>query len=224
MAWFTNDFEQFFRELEDNNNREWYHENKKRFDKQVKKPFDAFITDMILRMQHYDPQCKIAAKDAVFRIYRDIRFSKDKTPYKTQMSAVIGRGGRKETTMAGMYLEMGYRHLRLYGGVYMPDKDQLFKIRQEIAYNLDSFNALLQEKKFKSTFETIRGEQNKRLQPAFKDVQDEQPLIANKQFYYYTDLDPSLITSDGLIDALYEAFEAGLSMRDFLFTALEVEL
>ena len=221
MAWFTDGYESFFKDLSNNNDREWFHANKKRYEKDVKKPFDAFIGDMILQMQAYDPECRIAPKDAIFRIHRDIRFSKDKTPYKSQMSAVVGKGGRKETTLAGMYLEMGHRHLRLYGGVYMPDKDQLFKIRQEILYNMSDFNALLKDKRFKSTFETIRGEQNKRLPPEFKEVEEEQPLIANKQFYYYTNLDPDLITSDRLIDALYEAFEAGMSMRDFLFTALE---
>jgi uncharacterized protein (TIGR02453 family) len=221
MAWFTKEYEAFFKALEKNNEREWFQANKKQYEKEVKKPFEQFITDMILRMQHYDPACKIVAKDAIFRIHRDIRFSKDKTPYKTRMSAVVGRGGRKETTLAGMYLELGNRHCRIYGGVYQPDKDQLFKIRQEIAYNLDEFNAILDDARFKSTFETIRGEQHKRLPPAFKDVHEQQPLIANKQFYYYADLDPDLITSDGLVDALYQAYEIGLPMRNFLFAALE---
>lgn len=221
MAWFTSAFESYFKDLEANNNREWFHLNKKRYERDVKKPFDAFITDMILRMQQYDPDCKIEAKEAIFRIHRDIRFSKDKTPYKTRMSAVVGRGGRKETTLAGMYLELGHQQLRLYGGVYMPNKEQLFKIRQEILYNSAEFRSILGEPGFKSTFQTIQGEQHKRLTAPFKELQEEQPLIANKQFYYYTNLAPELLTSDQLINALYAAFEAGLPMRDFLLRALE---
>lgn len=221
MAYFNNEFEGFFKELNENNNREWFLANKKRYDRFVKQPFETFIADMILRMQAYDPACRIQPKDAIFRINRDIRFSSDKTPYKTMVSAVIGQGGRKNTTMTGMYLELGCQHLRLYGGVYMPDKDELFKIRQEIAYCLDEFNACLKDPAFEKHFGTIRGEQNKRLPPEFKDVAEIQPLVANKQFYYYADLNPSLLQQDSLIDDIYKVFETSLPMRDFLFRALK---
>lgn len=221
MAWFTDEFESFFRELKENNNKEWFDKNKKRFDKHVKKPFDKFVNDMILRMQQYDPECRIEPKDAIFRIYRDVRFSNDKTPYKTQMSAIVGRGGRKDHSLKGMYLEIGDRHLRMYGGVYMPEKEQLQAIRQEILYNLDTFDRVISDKNFKKHFDTIRGEKNKRLPAEFSEVESRQPLIANKQFYYYTDLDPALITGDKLIDKFYEMYELSTPVRDFLRAPLE---
>ena len=191
------------------------------YEKHVKKPFELFIGDMILRMQAYDPQCQIQPKDAIFRIYRDVRFSKDKTPYKTQVSAIVGKGGRKEMALSGMYLEMGHQHLRIYGGVYQPDKDQLQAIRQEILYNQSDFEKLIAEKKFKKSFGEIRGEKNKRLPTEFAEIQDQQPLIANKQFYYFSELDPSLITSEKLIDAFYELFEVSAPVRKFLRAPLE---
>lgn len=163
MAWFTPEFESFLKELQDNNNRDWFTENKPRYERHVKKPFESFVRDLILRMQQYDPACKIEPKDAIFRIYRDIRFSKDKTPYKTNVSAIIGRGGRKEMSLAGMYLEMGHQHLRVYGGVYKPDKDQLNAIRQEILYNQSEFNRVINDAEFKRCFGELRGEKNKRL-------------------------------------------------------------
>ena len=220
MAWFTKDYNSFFKDLEKNNNREWFTENKKRYEQNVKKPFEAFIGDAILLMQEIDPNCKIEPKDAIFRIYRDIRFSKDKTPYKTRMSAVVSPGGRKDTSLEGMYLEIGANHIRIYGGVYQPDKDQLYKIRQEILYNQKDFEKLISAKKFKSLFGEIQGEKNKRLPPEFAEIQDSQPLIANKQFYYYANLDSSLLTSDKLMDALFEAYEASRDVRAFLHTPL----
>lgn len=220
MSWFTNEYEQFFKELADNNEKEWFHANKKRYENHVKKPFEKFIADMILRMQSYDPECKIQPKDAIFRIYRDIRFSKDKTPYKTQMSAIVGRGGRKDHSLSGMYLEMGHRHLRIYGGVYMPEKEQLQAIRQEILYNMEEFEKVISEKHFKKHFGEIRGEQNKRLPSEFAEVQDKQPLIANKQFYYFSDLDPDLITSDKLVDAFYKVYDVSKPVREFLHAPL----
>lgn len=220
MAWFTPEFESFFKDLAKHNNREWFLDNKKRYEQHVKKPFEHFIGDMITRMQHYDPECRIQPKDAIFRIYRDVRFSKDKTPYKTQVSAIVGKGGRKEMALAGMYLELGNKHARIYGGVYQPDKDQLNAIRQEILYNGQDFKALISDKSFTRYFGEIRGEKNKRLPPDYKELQDEQPLIANKQFYYYSELDPDLITSDQLIDELFLRYEASAKVRQFLHAPL----
>ncbi|NCG29886.1 MAG: TIGR02453 family protein [Bacteroidetes bacterium] len=217
MAWFTKDYEKFFKELSSNNNREWFTDNKKRYEQHVKKPFYDFVGDLILRMQKYDKDCRIEPKDAVFRIYRDIRFSKDKTPYKTQMSAIISSGGRKNMTKAGMYVEVGHKHLRLYGGLYSPDKDQLNSVRQEILYNLEEFNRVTKDKKFVKYFDKLRGEQNKRLPKEYAEIQEAQPLIANKQFYYYTELDPELLRSESLIDELYQAYEASLKVQAFLY-------
>jgi uncharacterized protein (TIGR02453 family) len=221
MPWFTPEFEKFLKELKSNNDKDWFNANKKRYEKDVKIPFEKFIGDMILRMQMYDPKCRIQPKDAIFRIYRDVRFSKDKTPYKIQVSAVVSTGGRKDMTLSGMYLEMGDKHLRIYGGVYMPDKDQLQAIRQEILYNQKDFESLISEKQFKKHFGEIRGEKNKRFSTEFAEIQDQQPLIANKQFYYFSDLDPSLITSDSLVDKLYELYEISQPIRQFLHPPLQ---
>jgi len=221
MAWFTSEYESFFAELEQNNNREWFTENKKRYEKHVKDPFNAFVADLILRMNEIDPACKIQPKDAVFRIYRDIRFSKDKTPYKTRMSAIIGRGGRKDMSSAeGLYIEVGNKHLRVYGGVYQPDKNQLQSLRQEILYNQSDFSKLVSDKKFVKVFGQIQGEKNKRLPAEFAEIQDTQPLIANKQFYYYANLDASLITSDKLVNEIYKAYEVSRPVRSFLMAPL----
>ncbi|MEZ4721971.1 MAG: DUF2461 domain-containing protein [Flavobacteriales bacterium] len=220
MAWFTSEFEAFFKELKNKNDKEWFTKNKKRFETHVKKPFEKFVADMILRMQAYDPQCKIEPKDAIFRIYRDVRFSNDKTPYKTQMTAIIGRGGRKEMSTEGMYIELGEGHARIYGGSYMPDKDQLQAIRQEILYNQDEFSKLIMDKDFKKYFGEIRGEQNKRLPAEFAEIQGKQPLIANKQFYYFSEIDPKMITSDKLIDEYYKRYEVSAAVRKFLITPL----
>ncbi|MDA9266892.1 DUF2461 domain-containing protein [Salibacteraceae bacterium] len=220
MAWFTKEYEQFFDELNNNNEREWFNANKSRYEKHVKKPFEAFVSDLILRMQQYDSACQIQPKDAIFRVNRDIRFSKDKTPYKVQMSAVVGKGGKKESSLTGVYLELGSQHLRVYGGVYQSDKEQLRKLRQEILYNTEDFSNVINEKSFKRVFQEIRGEKNKRLDPEFAEILDQQPLIANKQFYYFANLDPDLITSDKLVDEIFKAFEVSLPVRDFLMTPL----
>lgn len=221
MAWFTPDYEAFFKELKLNNHRDWFHENRSRYETHVKTPFYQFVSDAIERMQLFDPKCQIEAKDAVFRINRDIRFSKEKTPYKTQMSAIVGAGGRKGGMAdTGIYFEIGERYVRVYGGVYQPEKEQLQAIRQEILYNTKAFESVIDGEAFKRWFGEIKGEKNKRLAPEFAEIQEHQPLIANKQFYYFADLNPDMLYSDRLLDQFFEAFEASREVRNFLYTPL----
>ena len=98
MPYFTKETIKFLNELKKNNNREWFNANKSRYIAQVKDPFEIFIGDLIEAMNPYFESLPIAPKDAIFRIYRDVRFSKNKIPYKTNVSAIISPGARKDKT------------------------------------------------------------------------------------------------------------------------------
>ena len=182
MAYFSKDFLQFFKELAANNHKEWFDLNRKRYEKEVKKPFSNFVGDLISAVAKDDPLVNIEPKDAIFRINRDVRFSKDKSPYKIQVSAVVGPGGKKDKTSPGIYVELTPEHVRVYGGVYITDKDQLNDIRTHILENLKEFDGIIHEKGFVKYFGEIRGEQNKIIPKEFKDAAETQPLLFNKQF------------------------------------------
>ncbi|MCW8850898.1 MAG: DUF2461 domain-containing protein [Melioribacteraceae bacterium] len=220
MSYFTQDFLTFFSELESNNNREWFLENKKRYEESVKKPFEYFVQDMIYRIHEDDENMTCTTKEAIFRIYRDVRFSPDKTPYKTHVSAVIGNGGRKNYTDPGTYLELSSKQLRFYSGIYQLSKDQLEKVRVFLSSNLDEFNGLLNDKNFKKYFGSIRGEQNKRISSEFTNALAKQPLLANKQFYYFTELEPKKILTKNLPESLMTFYFAAKPMNKFLKKAL----
>ena len=220
MSFFTQDFVDFFLELENNNNREWFQENKKRYEQSVKMPFENFVQDMIYRIKEDDENLIVTPKEAIFRIYRDIRFSKDKTPYKNHVSAVIGNGGRKNTTDPGIYLELSGNYLRFYSGIYEVSKEQLESVRNYISKNLGEFDKLLKEKDFKRTFGSIRGAKNKRLPKEFNEVFEKQPLIANKQFYYFKELDSKKLLSKTLGNSLMKFYYAAKPMNTFLKNAL----
>ena len=89
MKYFSSDYLEFFKELAPNNNKDWFDKNRKRYIDSVKEPFKKFVTDLIQEISKVDDEVQIEAKDAIFRINRDIRFSKDKTPYKLNNSAII---------------------------------------------------------------------------------------------------------------------------------------
>ena len=218
MNYFTQDFLKFFKELE--NNREWFNKNKSRYEESVKKPFEAFITELIRRIHDEDPNINTNPKDSIFRIYRDVRFSPDKRPYKTHASAVISAGGRKDMRDPGHYIELSAKEIRFYGGLYMIEKNDLQMIREHIAANTARFNKLIGDKKFKKVFGKMLGEQNKRIPPEFKEAYEKQPLIANKQFYFFAKLDTKELPNKKLTDKLMNFYKVAKPINNFLKQAL----
>ncbi len=221
MAPFTPAFLEFLAELEANNNREWFHANKLRFKEVVEKPFHAFVGLMIERISAHDPRIAITPKEAVFRIYRDTRFSKDKTPYKTHMAAVIGINGRKGPHSAGQYIQIGASELRLYGGAYMPDKQALYRIREAIAAQPERFEQILNAAPFREKYGgEVHGEKNKRLPPEFAEAAQRQPLLFNKSFYFFAKLPAETILREDLPEICTEYYLAGKPLGDFLTEAI----
>ena len=179
------DFLQFLKDLPSNNNREWFTENKKRFQESVQKPFEEVVQQLTNKLEPLMPGIKgQSPKESVFRIYRDVRFSKDKSPYKNHVSALISPGGKKDKTTPGLYIEASAEGVRMYTGSHMLEKEQLNAVRNKIAKEPDRFKKLKNEKGFRETFGEILGERNKKLAPEFAALQDDIPEIANKSFYY----------------------------------------
>jgi len=151
---------QFLAQLENNNNREWFHANKKTYEK-AKRDFYALSNAMILAIASFDESvAHITAKDCVFRINRDVRFSKNKQPYKTHFGASISAGGRK-SGLAGYYLHVEANTCLLAGGIYRPASSSLRKIRQEIDYNAAEFSNIVKDATFVHHFGELEGERVK---------------------------------------------------------------
>jgi len=220
MAYFTHDFALFFSELEGNNNTDWFNKNKKRYEKSVKEPFLVFVTALIEELKKTDKALSIAPKDTIHRIHRDIRFSKDKSPYKLHASAIISNGGKKDMNTPGMYIELSHLHVRVYGGCYMPDAAQLAKIRSAIASDPDAFAKIKNDSPFKSVFGEIRGEKNKRLPEPLRTVEKTEPLVANKQFYYFTEMSGDEITSENLVQIVASKYATAAHLNTFLGKAI----
>jgi uncharacterized protein (TIGR02453 family) len=220
MAYFTKDLIKFLKELKKNNDRDWFNANKKRYLSSVKEPFEVFIGDLIEAMSPHFESLAITPKEAIFRIYRDVRFSKNKSPYKVQVSALVNPGGRKAMTMPGIYLEITPDHFRVYSGMYMLDSKQLKNLRFHITHNLEEFTALISDKKFLKVFGEIRGEKNKIIQKEFKEDGEIQPLLYNKQFYYFTEWPPEVILEDKLIEQVVAAFLVAQPLSEFLYEGI----
>lgn len=156
----------FLSELQTNNQREWFKENKDRYDV-LRKGFEKDIQLIIDQVASFDPEIAgLQAKECLFRIYRDIRFSPNKTPYKTHFSAYIARGGRK-SERSGYYIHIEPGNSLVSGGIWQPETAILKKIRQDIYENIDEFNEILEESVFKAIYPGLVGQKLKRMPAGF---------------------------------------------------------
>ncbi|MEN9999493.1 MAG: hypothetical protein RI922_2483 [Bacteroidota bacterium] len=216
MAFFTPDFLQFFIELAPNNHKDWFDLNRKRYENSVKEPFKNFVQHLIAEIAKTDSNFKdLEAKDCIFRINRDIRFSKDKTPYKLNVSAVVAPEGKKSKAVNGIYFEFGPEHMRVYGGIYEIDKDDLLTVREGIANDLKGFQEAYSNPKFKNVFGTILGEKNKVIPKELKEAAEKEPLIFNKQWYFYAEFDAETVLDPKLDKLLLDCFDAGKPVENY---------
>lgn len=220
MKYFNTSFLDFFKELSAHNSTDWFNDNRKTYETEVKKPFAHFVAEMITRIQTYEPSIAIQPSDAIMRINKDIRFSKDKTPYNTYMAANISLYGKKDKSYPGFYFQLSDKSIELFGGAYMVEPPMLNSIRTYIAGHLEEFSAACTNPEFKRKFGILRGEQNKRIPEEFQSIVTVEPLIANKQFYYNATLSSEWITSDELPEKLLEYYLAARKVNEFLQTSL----
>lgn len=216
MAHFKPAFLDFFKNLAKNNNTEWFNENRKVYEKEVKKPFADFVEEMISRINKFEPEIKIKPSDAITRINKDIRFSKDKTPYNLHVAANISVYGKKNKAYPGFYFSLGPEGINIFGGAYMLEKEQLDKLRKLIAKQPAEFEAAINDKEFVNRFGKIQGEVQKRIDAEFKPLIEKQPLLANKQFYYSTKLDAETITNPKLAEVLMDYYNAAIKVNNYL--------
>lgn len=203
-------------DLAAHNHKDWFDLNRQRYLHDVKAPFEAFVSDLISRLKHIQNLGTLEAKDCIFRINKDVRFSKDKTPYKLQASALITRGGRKNMQNAGLYIELGPEFVHIYTGHYMPEKDHLLQLRNKIASNPKAMEAIISAKPFKLYFGEVKGEKAKLLPPDLKAKAAEMPLIYNKQFYLQHTADADLISGPKLTEYILKVYSAAADFNAFL--------
>ena len=210
----------FLSKLKENNNREWFQANKK-FYEEAKSEVEAFVDDLIPRMDVFEPSLQyVTAKECMFRIFRDVRFSKDKVPYKTNMGAWITKGGRKSPG-PGYYLHIQPGESMLAGGVYMPEPDKLKKIRQEVYYNAEEFKSILNEKTTKKYFNGLSDWDKQKLAP--RDFPKDFPDIDLLKYRHYTVthmIDDKQVVKQDFSKMVVKVFGLMKPLNDFLERAL----
>ena len=146
---------EFLRELKENNTREWFAANKPRY-QELKEEFEILVDELIARIALWDEEVKtLKAKDCVYRIYRDVRFSPDKSPYKTHFAAYICGFRGKNSGRCGYYFHLEPDGGLLGGGCFCPEPALLKRLRQDIYDNIEEFTSIIRDKEFVSEFKEI---------------------------------------------------------------------
>jgi uncharacterized protein (TIGR02453 family) len=213
---------QFIKDLTNNNNKPWFEENRPLFEK-AKSDFEILVKGIISTFGKIDPDiAPLEARNCIFRQYRDIRFSKDKTPYKSNMGASFDRGG-KNSGFAGYYLHVEPGKSLAGGGIWMPGGEQLKKIRQEIDYNWEEFAGIINEKKFKNIYgELEQGEYKLSREP--KGYEKDNPAIEYlklKSVIATRPLSDAELVSKDLLLTVVDAFTALMPLVKFINRSLE---
>jgi len=152
----NNNIFSFLNDLKQNNNKEWFLNHKENHDA-IKIHLETIVNELIIKLSKFDSEVSyLKAKDCLFRIYKDVRFSKDKTPYKTNVGIYIVNGGKK-SGKAGYYINIEPDNCFIGGGVYMPQPDVLKKVRTEIYYNFNEFKKVISNSNFKKYFGQVSG-------------------------------------------------------------------
>jgi uncharacterized protein (TIGR02453 family) len=220
MVYFSKHFFSFFDALEKNNNKDWFDIHRKEYEEYVKIPFENFTKDLLENLRSFDKDLSTDYKKCIFRINRDIRFSKDKSPYKLNRSAAFSKIAKKDIEHPGYYIEINSRKCMIAGGAWCPSSEHLKKIRQEIYYNLDEFNQIISENEFVKQFKTVHGEKAIRLQEPFIDYAKESEWIKNKQFYFIDEFDSKKCLEPNFLNFLTTKFKAGYTLNQFLRRAM----
>lgn len=207
---------QFFRGLARNNNRDWFQPRKAVFEENVKRPMQELVAALNAAMMSYAPEYVTDPAKAIYRFYRDTRFSKDKSPYKQQIAASFPRRGLVRHEGAGFYCAVSHKEVAVGGGIYMPSPETLLAVRQHIAARHEQFQRITSTRAVRQLFGELQGEQLSRPPKGFPKEHPAEDLLRMKQFLLYIEIPADIVTTPKLFREIETRFRAMAPFLEFL--------
>ncbi len=208
----------FFKRLDKNNNRDWFNDNKPEF-KELEKEVKQFYNQLFERINAHDEIDKLK----IFRIYRDVRFSKDKTPYKTHFGGSLHR--KKPELRGGYYLHIQPNNESFIAtGFWEPQKDDLFRIRKEFEMDASEMRKIMSNKKFKSVWGDLVGDELKTAPKGFDKEHENIDLIRKKMYIFTRKFTDKEVTSQEFLDTIDDSFKAIRPFFDYMSDVLTTNL
>jgi uncharacterized protein (TIGR02453 family) len=208
----------FFSSLQRNNRREWFQPRKAIFEATMKQPMRELVVAVNSAMKSFAPDYVTDPDKAIYRIYRDTRFSKDKTPYKDHIAASFSRRGDKAG--AGYYFAVSHKEVAIGGGIYMPEPETLRDMRQHVAEHHEEFRKIAGARAVRQLFTAVQGEQLSRVPKGYASDHPAADILRMKQYLLYVELPPDLATTPALYTEVVKHFRAMTPFVGFLNTPL----
>lgn len=206
----------FLRGLKRNNRREWFQPRKDRFESTVRAPMLAIIEQLAVDLRPIAPELVVDVKTAIYRIYRDTRFSENKTPYKTHIAANFPWRGLPKHEGAGLYFHVSPDEIWIGGGMYAPQTSQLQAVREHIAGNHRRLRSIVESAAFKRTIGALEGEQLHRVPRGFPKDHAAADLLRYRQFLAGRELAPAVATTARFYPSLVDTFRVVVPLIRFL--------
>jgi uncharacterized protein (TIGR02453 family) len=222
---FSPDVPKFFSELKENNNKDWFSEHKVFYEKNIKETAKSFIASMGERFARLDLPFIADPKKSVFRINRDIRFSSNKDPYKTNLGIIFpytfSQANKMPVQSIGLYYHLEHDGSFIAGGIHMPETPVLRLIRNNIASNWDEFKKIVNDKNLKREFEgSFYGESLKRMPQGFPADHPAGDYLKLKEFTVFSNIPIDASFSSGILDIIEKKAVAAVPFFNFLIEAL----
>ena len=208
----------FLRAIKRNNRREWFQPRKHIFDEQVRAPMVQLVDALNRKMVKFAPQYINDPNKAIYRFYRDTRFSADKSPYKDHIAAIFPQRGRGKHVSAGFYVGVSHEGVEVAGGIYMPGPPELLAVRNWLSENHAAF--LKAARGPEKLMGKLHGTSLQRVPKGFAADHPAADLLKMKQWLYFTELDASLAGSTTLLDEIVKRFRAMAPVMDLLNASL----
>jgi uncharacterized protein (TIGR02453 family) len=206
----------FLRALKRHNDREWFRAHRATYDEHVHAPMVAVIDALATDLRRFAPELSADPRTSIYRIYRDTRFSADKSPLKTHIAAVFPRRGSPRHESAGLYFEVAHGWVWVGGGLYMPTSPGLHRIRARIAEDLHAFERLITAAPFKKQCGSLHGEQLTRMPRPFPSSHPAGEYLKYKQFLASREFPAALAASPRFYGNVVAVFEAIAPMVRYL--------
>ena len=218
MTFFTNDTVRFWKGLAKNNTKAWFDENRKSYEQHLKDPYQRLAAALVEQITEVEPEYSTTPKQAMYRINRDIRFSADKTPYKTRLGVTVGRNEKHDPNWPAYTVSVGVDGIWVAGGLYQPGTELRDHVRRYVGENMAELKKIERKStKFAKTFGALQGETHKRATPELKPYVDDEPRVLNTQWVYWRDFqNPKQFVDPKLDQYILDQWEAARPAMDFL--------
>ncbi len=224
---FTPKFFEFYRALEKNNNRDWFNEHKSDYRQAVVEPMCEFIEAMAPRLRKISPHFVADSRPhggSMFRIYRDVRFSKDKRPYKLHAACQFRHELGKDAHTVGFYVHVSTEEAVFGGGIWLPPADELLKIRNTIVDNPHAWRKIKTSRTVKKYFGGIGGDGLQRPPRGFDAAHEHIEDLKRKSFFLMRREPPAIILDDGFVREVEKTFKAAMPLMEYIGYAQDIEI